>query len=63
MKYEKVKKYLKTKGMVGNWTLEKFKVISSEMDYSGWSAGGLVFKKSLSGRRYIQFEPGRCYID
>ena len=67
MNEKKIKKYLETNGRTDwmVWTMKEFKTIISDpgIEFKGESTGGLRFNKSKSGRRYIEFEPRRCYID
>jgi len=66
MNEKKVGKYLKNKGIVFNWTIKDVKKCMNEM-YSngtfGWETGGLCFKKTKKGRKYIEFIRTRCYLD
>jgi len=73
MNEKKVEAYLKLKGLPSyamNWDvieLKKFLRENSSDDwikeFSGFECGCLRFSRAKSGRRYIQFLPGRCYID
>jgi len=66
----KIDKYLECRGMTYGTGFESEKEIRKfikdnkiEDEFGDLECGGLVFKKAKSGRRYIQFTPGRCYID
>ena len=66
MNEKKIEKYLKTKGIRCNLNVKDIKEAMDEMyrdSASGWEMGGLVFKKSKSGRKYIEFVTTRCYLD
>jgi hypothetical protein len=66
MNKKKIKEYLENKGipLSFEWTVEDLISIMDEVEFKGEETGGLKFLRAKSsGRRYIQFQPGRCYID
>ena len=62
----KVLRYLKRRGLNSyykDWDMKDFKRVLEDIEFSDWETGCLRFCTAKSGRRYIQFLPGRCYID
>ena len=66
MDEKKVGRYLEKRGLVHLkevWSIPELKAIIKDIRWDGEECGYLVFKISKSGRKYIQFVAGRCYID
>jgi hypothetical protein len=65
MNNQEVKKYLENRGydFPPAWNWDEFLLVIKEMKFTGEECGYLKFKKTASGKRYIQFCPGRCYLD
>lgn len=69
MAKSRIDKYLENKGVLyggfeSEEDLRKFvKNNENILHFKGEESGNLIFKKTKSGRRYVQFTPSKCYLD